>query len=585
MAPAKMHGILRLEQGEEILAELELTPGRPVILGRSEQAEVRVQHATVSRRHARLWIDAEGAQLEDLGSSNGTLLDGQKIEGQVTLADGQRIQLGQRTVAEPVKIRFEDPAAGVLREMGLWDDSPAARTRAGSSADEEAPAESGREGAAATAPAGTNLPATDSSAAASPSAGERRVGEELRDPRVLLILAFALVLVAGASIGLLRFLRPAATYWRSVQIMPAEIGPDVAVRLSSFDIGRASGLELLLGDTPVEDLQVERGRLSFRAPQLDTLGGGKLGLPLVARRGGVEVYQRVLTYNVVPRLDPLPIEQLPVGEVLTLSGRGLHEDASKIAVYFGEQAGWVLESDSRTVRVRVPPVLAQDSPPRLALRVEVDGLRAAAPLPDFAILPWIGEPLRLELSASFRDPVDDTAGAWQLHHALGPAYVLDGPAPAADGSLPAAVAQVIERWNQLFEVVERDPRVRLVGRTAAESCELVAVGGAVGGAGLSVARFARGELALALGLRPDDLSNRNLCARTASVWDHLLNAFARGQEVRGLASPPPYVRVLDRLVAASRWRGGNGRPAASDLVVLDATDRERLAQAFANPGG
>jgi DNA-binding winged helix-turn-helix (wHTH) protein len=73
--------------------EIGLPPG-PHILGRSTDAAVFVDDAGVSRHHARITIGAEGAILEDLGSKNGTMLNGEPIEGATPLADGAAIVLG-----------------------------------------------------------------------------------------------------------------------------------------------------------------------------------------------------------------------------------------------------------------------------------------------------------------------------------------------------------------------------------------------------------------------------------------------------------------------------------------------------------
>lgn len=53
-----------------------------------------VDDVGVSRHHARITIDARGATLEDLGSKNGTMLDGQKILEPTLLRDGSRIVVG-----------------------------------------------------------------------------------------------------------------------------------------------------------------------------------------------------------------------------------------------------------------------------------------------------------------------------------------------------------------------------------------------------------------------------------------------------------------------------------------------------------
>lgn len=64
------------------------------ILGRSNDAAVFVDDVGVSRHHARITLGEHGATLEDLGSKNGTMLNGQAIEGPTMLADGALIVLG-----------------------------------------------------------------------------------------------------------------------------------------------------------------------------------------------------------------------------------------------------------------------------------------------------------------------------------------------------------------------------------------------------------------------------------------------------------------------------------------------------------
>jgi hypothetical protein len=64
------------------------------VLGRDEDAAVRIDSVRVSRRHALIRISADGAVLEDLGSKNGTLVGERPVVGPVRLADGDQIQVG-----------------------------------------------------------------------------------------------------------------------------------------------------------------------------------------------------------------------------------------------------------------------------------------------------------------------------------------------------------------------------------------------------------------------------------------------------------------------------------------------------------
>jgi hypothetical protein len=73
---------------------LALIGEQPVVLGRSHACDVLIEHETVSRRHAQLRRDGAQWRLRDLGSSNGTWVDGRRAEGEVTVARGQHILLG-----------------------------------------------------------------------------------------------------------------------------------------------------------------------------------------------------------------------------------------------------------------------------------------------------------------------------------------------------------------------------------------------------------------------------------------------------------------------------------------------------------
>ncbi|MGH9369765.1 MAG: FHA domain-containing protein [Thermoanaerobaculia bacterium] len=66
------------------------------ILGRDPAATVLVDHKSVSRQHARIRVAPEGATLEDLGSKNGTSLQGERLQGPAPapLSDGGEIRIG-----------------------------------------------------------------------------------------------------------------------------------------------------------------------------------------------------------------------------------------------------------------------------------------------------------------------------------------------------------------------------------------------------------------------------------------------------------------------------------------------------------
>jgi hypothetical protein len=64
-----------------------------VLIGRDESCEISIPSRQVSRLHARLTSTSNGVLLEDLGSKNGTHLNGQFVEDPVLLKDGDSIQI------------------------------------------------------------------------------------------------------------------------------------------------------------------------------------------------------------------------------------------------------------------------------------------------------------------------------------------------------------------------------------------------------------------------------------------------------------------------------------------------------------
>lgn len=90
-----------------------------VVIGRTPECDVILYDAGVSRRHARIFDEGAGFHIEDLGSSNGTVVNGSKISKQ-PLRDGDSIILG------PVRFTFAamagelppEPSTEIAQEAG-----------------------------------------------------------------------------------------------------------------------------------------------------------------------------------------------------------------------------------------------------------------------------------------------------------------------------------------------------------------------------------------------------------------------------------------------------------------------------------
>ena len=76
------------------------------VIGRDPDVDIRLDASTVSRRHARLMVTAEGTVLEDFGSKNGTFRGSERVGAPIHLADGDAIYIGSLLVTFHVRARL-----------------------------------------------------------------------------------------------------------------------------------------------------------------------------------------------------------------------------------------------------------------------------------------------------------------------------------------------------------------------------------------------------------------------------------------------------------------------------------------------
>jgi two-component system, cell cycle response regulator len=92
------------------------------VLGRGHGCRVRIEDSALSRRHCRILQRAEGHFIEDLGSTNGTFVDGEALRQPRRLEDGVRIQMGRDTVLKfSVQDELEMRATRRLYESAMHD--------------------------------------------------------------------------------------------------------------------------------------------------------------------------------------------------------------------------------------------------------------------------------------------------------------------------------------------------------------------------------------------------------------------------------------------------------------------------------
>lgn len=84
---------LRFISGKYQGGEFPLRPHREIIIGRSSELDMVLVEDMVSRKHAKITTDDKSVTIQDLGSTNGTFVNGEKVR-KVELKDGDRILIG-----------------------------------------------------------------------------------------------------------------------------------------------------------------------------------------------------------------------------------------------------------------------------------------------------------------------------------------------------------------------------------------------------------------------------------------------------------------------------------------------------------
>jgi hypothetical protein len=87
--------------------------GDQLNIGRDSTNEVTINDAEISRRHARLTFQGGKYVLEDLGSTNGTFVNGQRLAGPRVLKAGEVVSFGEQIVLV-FEIVTNDPGATMV---------------------------------------------------------------------------------------------------------------------------------------------------------------------------------------------------------------------------------------------------------------------------------------------------------------------------------------------------------------------------------------------------------------------------------------------------------------------------------------
>jgi hypothetical protein len=89
---------LSVEKGPKELRGVSIVVRGPVIVGRSPNADIVIGAGYVSARHARFSLMGTNLFVEDLGSTNGTAVNGQLIEAPTSLNNNDVVNVGDVSI-------------------------------------------------------------------------------------------------------------------------------------------------------------------------------------------------------------------------------------------------------------------------------------------------------------------------------------------------------------------------------------------------------------------------------------------------------------------------------------------------------
>src|SRR5262245_26230286 len=129
--------LVKVSNNHEIPLKPEMT------FGRQAENDVQLTEGHASRRHARLQVASDGVWLEDLGSANGTFINGTRLMGKIKLNPGDRVRFdveefdfrvpvepaapdeGKTVYREADSASVDAESSGMYKRPGAWADPDA----------------------------------------------------------------------------------------------------------------------------------------------------------------------------------------------------------------------------------------------------------------------------------------------------------------------------------------------------------------------------------------------------------------------------------------------------------------------------
>ena len=87
-----------------------------IVVGRGEDADILIDNPAMSRRHAEFRRESDGWVVQDLGSSNGTFIGEERLEGPRAVQEGTEVAFGKFSIVFGKAVGQDEAAPAAARE-------------------------------------------------------------------------------------------------------------------------------------------------------------------------------------------------------------------------------------------------------------------------------------------------------------------------------------------------------------------------------------------------------------------------------------------------------------------------------------
>jgi pSer/pThr/pTyr-binding forkhead associated (FHA) protein len=113
---------MKVVQGKPHGSYLDIPEGEFVV-GRGPECHVRPNSELISRQHCMLLVSGQALRVRDLGSTNGTLVNGKRVIDECALGNGDTLQLGPLVLEVVVEPEEEAAPPVTIEETGAFSSS------------------------------------------------------------------------------------------------------------------------------------------------------------------------------------------------------------------------------------------------------------------------------------------------------------------------------------------------------------------------------------------------------------------------------------------------------------------------------